>query len=67
MLEYTGIAIINGKVAAVGTDADVAVWTKSGISEVDLKGRTVAPGINDAHCHPLYLGLGLTTSTLRRR
>ncbi|MEZ4521010.1 MAG: amidohydrolase [Thermomicrobiales bacterium] len=56
----TGIAIINGKVAAVGTDADVAVWTKSGISEVDLKGRTVAPGINDAHCHPLYLGLGLT-------
>ena len=26
---------------------------------VDLKGRTIAPGLNDAHCHPIGVGLAL--------
>ncbi len=31
-----------------------------GTEVINLNGRTIAPGINDAHCHPLYLGLSLT-------
>lgn len=55
----TAVAIHNGKVAAVGSDSDVLAW-KSGSTEViDLAGRTVAPGLNDAHCHPMYTGFAL--------
>ncbi len=57
----TAVAIVNGKVAAVGSDDDLRFWRRAGIPEVDLAGRTVAPGLNDAHCHPLYLGLSLTS------
>lgn len=57
--DATGVAIVNGKVAWVGNDKDVLSWKRPGWTIVDLEGRTVTPGLNDAHCHPLYLGLGL--------
>jgi len=55
----TGVAIRVGKVAAVGSDADVLAWRAPGVEVVDLAGRTVAPGMNDAHCHPLYTGAAM--------
>ena len=59
--DATGVAIIQGKVAAVGDDRTVLAWKQQGMSVVDLDGRTVAPGLNDAHCHPLSLGLSITS------
>lgn len=56
----TAVAMINGRIAAVGSDEDVLARRSSGARVVDLAGRTIAPGLNDAHCHPLYLGLSLT-------
>jgi len=58
--DATGVAIVNGKVAAVGADRDVLDWRRTAIDVVDLAGRALAPGLNDAHCHPLYLGFSLT-------
>ena len=55
----TGIAVWHGRVAAVGSDAEVLSWRRPGIEVVDLRGRTVTPGFNDAHCHPISVGLGL--------
>ena len=56
----SGVAMINGKIAAVGSDDDVLAWKQPGIEVVDLAGRTIAPGLNDAHCHPLLVGRSLT-------
>lgn len=56
----TAVAMVNGKIAAVGSDDEILAWKRPGTRVVNLNGRTIAPGINDAHCHPLYLGLGLT-------
>lgn len=57
----TAVAIRLGKVAAVGSDADILAWNDGNTTVVDLRGRSVAPGLNDAHCHPLYLGISLTS------
>ena len=55
----SGVAIRAGKVAAVGSDEDVLAWRAKGVEVVDLKGRAIAPGLNDAHCHPMYVGFSL--------
>ena len=55
----SAVAIHNGKVAAVGSDSDVLEWKSRATEVVDLAGRTVAPGLNDAHCHPMYTGFSL--------
>lgn len=59
--DATAVAILNGKIAAVGSDSEILQWKRSGIQDIDLQGRTVAPGLNDAHCHPRSLGESLTT------
>ncbi len=56
----TGVAIVNGKVAEVGANRDVLAWKRPDSTVVDVDGRTIAPGLNDAHCHPLNLGRSLT-------
>jgi predicted amidohydrolase YtcJ len=43
---------IQGKViVAVGDSADVMKWKSDNTKTIDLKGKTVVPGFNDAHCH----------------
>src|SRR5690242_1497016 len=58
--DATAVAIRLGRVAVVGTDEAALRWSGQGVEVVDLKGRTVAPGLTDAHCHPIWVGLGLT-------
>lgn len=55
----TALAIRFGKVVAVGSDDDARAWATPDVEVVDLAGRTVAPGMNDAHCHPLYTGIAM--------
>lgn len=52
----TALAVRDGRVARVGTDSDVRALIGPGTRVVELDGRTVLPGINDAHLHATWLG-----------
>jgi len=49
-------AVVNGRFAAVGTNAEIRRMATSSTKVVDLKGMTVTPGFNDTHVHsgPVY-------------
>jgi predicted amidohydrolase YtcJ len=51
------IAIERGKVAAVGTSDEVLRLRGAATDVIDGKGRTVIPGLNDSHMHPIRGGL----------
>ncbi len=50
------ILIRDGKIAAVGTIAEVKTIARGKTQSVDLKGRTLLPGFIDAHGHIGYVG-----------
>src|SRR5438270_9511968 len=50
-------AIKNGKFTAVGTDQDVLKLRGTQTQVIDVRGRTVVPGLNDSHMHPIRGGL----------
>lgn len=54
------VLIDDGRIRAVGTLAEVEAAAKPGTRRVDLAGRTLLPGFNDAHVHIWKLGLLLT-------
>lgn len=41
----------------VGSNAEVLAIAKPGTNRVDLRGRTVLPGLNDSHTHPMSAAL----------
>jgi predicted amidohydrolase YtcJ len=45
------LAVRDGKIVAVGSDSEIRALAGSGTQVVDLKGRTVLPGLNDTHVH----------------
>ncbi|MEU5690798.1 amidohydrolase family protein [Actinosynnema sp. NPDC020468] len=51
--EADGLAVLDGEVVALG---DVAPLVGPDTRVVDLRGRTVLPGINDSHLHGAWLG-----------
>jgi predicted amidohydrolase YtcJ len=51
------VAIKGGRFLAVGTDADVMAYTGEATHVIDVGGRTVIPGLNDSHMHPIRGGL----------
>lgn len=53
----SAIAIREGQVLAVGSDADVQQYQAGATRVVDLGGRTVIPGLNDSHIHVIRGGL----------
>ncbi len=55
----TGVAVINGRIVELGSDDDVLGWRRGNTEVIDLAGRTVTPGLNDAHCHPMGVGFSL--------
>jgi predicted amidohydrolase YtcJ len=61
----TAIAIKGDRVAALGSDALVAPLVGAGTRVVELGGRLVVPGFNDAHVHFLSGGFGLLSVDLR--
>ena len=48
------LAIKDGRVLAAGSDADLSRYAGK---RIDLNGRTVIPGLNDSHSHPIRGGL----------
>lgn len=51
------VAIRGGTLLAVGSDAEVAATIGPGTRRIDLAGRTVLPGLIDAHAHMEREGL----------
>ncbi|WP_017627197.1 amidohydrolase [Nocardiopsis chromatogenes] len=58
------VAIKDGVVLAVGTTRELRRLTNARTEAVDLHGRTVIPGVNDGHFHPMGLGTGRPPLTL---
>src|SRR5919204_1877829 len=50
-------AIRAGRFVAVGTDADIMTYRGDTTQMIDVGGRTVIPGLNDSHIHPIRGGL----------
>ena len=50
----TALAVTDGKFIYVGDDAGVQAHIGPGTSVVDLEGRTIIPGLHDAHVHIRY-------------
>src|SRR6266851_4000190 len=59
----TAIAIRGERVAALGAEAENAAGPSTRV--VDLRGRLVTPGMNDAHCHLGAGGLSMLEVDLR--
>ena len=51
------IAITAGKIAAVGNNEDILRMRGPQTHVIDGHGRTVIPGLNDSHMHPIRGGL----------
>lgn len=51
------VAIANGRLLAVGSNADIRALSRPGTRTVDLGGKVVIPGVIDAHNHPAGAGL----------
>ncbi len=49
---HEAIAISDGRIVAVGADAEVLALKGPGTQVVDLAGKTVLPGLMDSHVHP---------------
>ena len=57
----SAIAIADGKILALGDDAEMRRFTGPGTQVVDLGGRTVIPGLIDSHIHGIRAALSFTT------
>jgi predicted amidohydrolase YtcJ len=58
------IAIAGERVAAVGNAAEIERRRGPKTRVVELRGRSVTPGFQDAHCHPVFAGIDLMRCAL---
>jgi len=49
--EAEALAVLQGRIVAVGSERDVAAWRGARTTVVDARGRRLVPGFNDAHVH----------------
>ncbi len=63
--EAQAVAIVDGKIAAVGSDTEARHWAGADTQVIALRGRRVLPGFNDAHVHFFDGGQGLASVQLR--
>jgi predicted amidohydrolase YtcJ len=60
----TAVAVRAGRIVAVGPDHLIEELSGARTRRIDLAGRTLLPGFQDAHCHPAFGGLDLTRCAL---
>jgi predicted amidohydrolase YtcJ len=60
-------AVRDGRIAAVGESADLLSASNGRAARIDLGGRTLIPGFNDAHAHIWKIGHLLTSMLDLRR
>lgn len=61
----TAVAVKDGRILAVGLDADIDRLAGPGTRRIDLAGRRVVPGLMDSHTHFLAGGFELAGVQLR--
>jgi len=59
--EVEALALAGDRVFAIGTSAEMLALAAAATRRVDLGGRRVTPGFNDAHSHPCDSGVALLT------
>src|SRR5256885_13703733 len=60
----SAVAIRDGRIVAVGDEAQVEPFVGPATKRIDLAGRAVVPGLTDAHVHVESLGESLETLSL---
>ena len=63
--EAEAVAVIGNRIAFVGSSRDARKWIGAQTKVIDLAGKRVVPGFNDAHVHFLDGGAGLASVQLR--
>jgi predicted amidohydrolase YtcJ len=63
----TAIAVRDGRISAVGSDREVRDHVGPRTRVIELGGRTVVPGFQDAHVHPIGAGLEMLRCSLHDR
>jgi predicted amidohydrolase YtcJ len=58
------VAVVDGKIVAVGTKSEVLQLADQKTRMVDLQGKTLLPGFVDAHGHAYGVGLQASTANL---
>src|SRR5258705_13883272 len=51
------VAVTDGKIIAIGSDREILRLRGPNTRIIDGNGRTVIPGLNDSHMHPIRAGL----------
>ncbi len=59
------LAVYKGRIVKVGTNEEVRSWVGPRTKVIDLKGKTVLPGLIDAHVHLSGYGLAISQLDLR--
>ena len=59
--EVEALALAGSRVLAIGTSSEMLALAPPGARRIDLGGRRVTPGFNDAHSHPCDSGVALLT------
>jgi hypothetical protein len=60
------LAVLDGRVAAIGTTAELSAWRGPSTRVIDAAGARVLPGFNDSHVHFMGGGLQLDHVDLRQ-
>jgi predicted amidohydrolase YtcJ len=63
--QVSAIAVTNGRISAVGSDAQIAREIGPATRVIDLKGRVAIPGFIDGHAHFTEIGEAKTMLNLR--
>ena len=54
---HDSLAVIDGRIAAIGTEDHCRAALPTDALEVDLAGRSLVPGFIDAHVHPMVMSV----------
>ena len=63
--EAQSVAVLNGRIVAVGRDASVMLWRGAATRVMNATGHRLVPGFNDAHVHLVGGGKGLESVQLK--
>ena len=63
--EVEALAISGNRIFAFGTSKEILALASANTRRVDLGGKRVTPGFNDAHAHPCDSGMQLVTFPTR--
>ena len=58
------LAVQDGKVLQVGSDAQIKALIDSGTHVIDLAGKTLMPGLIDSHSHAIFGGLEMVAANM---